>query len=133
MEAIFRLSGHLWIGGEKSHPPKRRRERPAGISKLSRHVQLMTLCNMSEIPDGDEPSGSKVPAQSFYYLSSFLPDLAANTFNNIGYTNGSLTITIQRLFVSQLEFRGCCFKFSLLEQPQGFCYHTRPGIMIKRS
>ena len=27
-----------------------------GISKLSRHAQLKTLCNMSEIPDGDEPS-----------------------------------------------------------------------------
>ena len=54
-EAVFWLSVHLWIGGEKSHPPKRRQERPAGISKLSRHAQLMTLCNMSEIPDGDEP------------------------------------------------------------------------------
>ena len=54
-EALFRLSQHLWNGGGIFHPQKRRRERPAGISKLSRHAQLMTLCNMSEIPDGDEP------------------------------------------------------------------------------
>ena len=60
IEAIFRRSQHLWFGGEKSHPPKRRRERPAGISKLSRHAQLMTLCNMSEMPDGDEPSETPV-------------------------------------------------------------------------
>ena len=55
-EAVFWLSEHLWIGGEKSHPPKQRQECPAGILKLLCHMQLMTLCNMSEILDGDEPT-----------------------------------------------------------------------------
>ena len=55
IEGLFLLSQHLWNGGGNFHPQKRRRERPAGISKLSRHAQLMTLCNMSEMPDGDEP------------------------------------------------------------------------------
>ena len=56
IEGLFLLSQHLWNGGGNFQPQKRRRERPAGISKLSRHAQLMTLCNMSEMPDGDEPN-----------------------------------------------------------------------------
>ena len=64
IEGLFLRSRHLWNGGGKFHPQKWQRECRAGISKLSRHMQLMTLCNMSEMPDGDEPSNLPVNYQS---------------------------------------------------------------------